>query len=86
MVTLNAHFDGKVFIPDEPLVLKPHQKVRISVEPIDPSEPAGAPDKPRTDFSSWRGLAHQSGDRPHDPATDEDGLWNDPSGGPDQIR
>lgn len=34
MVTLNAHFDGKVIVPDEPLELAPNQKVRISVEPI----------------------------------------------------
>lgn len=35
MVKLNAHFDGKVFVPDEPLSLPPNQKVHISVEPID---------------------------------------------------
>jgi hypothetical protein len=35
MVTLNAHFDGKVIVPDEPLALKPNQRLRISVEPID---------------------------------------------------
>lgn len=34
MVTLNAHFDGKVIVPDEPLALKANQKVRISVEPL----------------------------------------------------
>jgi hypothetical protein len=34
MVTLNAHFDGKVIVPDEPLNLPANQKVRISVEPI----------------------------------------------------
>lgn len=35
MVHLNAHFDGKVIVPDEPLPLKPNQRVRIQVEPID---------------------------------------------------
>lgn len=35
MVQLNAHFDGKVIVPDEPLPLKPNQRVRIHVEPID---------------------------------------------------
>ena len=35
MVQLNAHFDGKVIVPDEPLALKPNQRVRIQVEPID---------------------------------------------------
>jgi len=35
MVKLNAHFDGKVIVPDEPLSLKPNQRVRIHIEPID---------------------------------------------------
>lgn len=43
MVTLNAHFDGKVIVPDEPLALKPNQKVRISVEPIEPVQTATKP-------------------------------------------
>lgn len=34
MVKLNAHFDGKVIVPDEPLSLPPNQKLRISIEPI----------------------------------------------------
>ena len=37
MVTLNAHYDGKAIVPDEPLALAPNQKVRISVEPIGPN-------------------------------------------------
>lgn len=69
MVKLNAHFDGKVIIPDEPLALKPNQRVRISVEAID-TEPA----KPRTDFSEWIGLASGAANRPYDPA-DEDAIW-----------
>lgn len=35
MVSFNAHFDGKVIVPDEPLSLKPNQRLRIQVEPID---------------------------------------------------
>lgn len=35
MVKLNAHFDGKVLVPDEPLALKPNQRVRIQVELIE---------------------------------------------------
>ena len=43
MIALNAHFDGKVIVPDEPLALKPNQKVRINIETIEPeSPPAGA--------------------------------------------
>lgn len=40
MVQFNAHFDGKVIVPDEPLALKPNQRVRIQIEPIDPPLPA----------------------------------------------
>lgn len=36
MIALNAHFDGKVLIPDEPLALPANQKVRIELEPIGP--------------------------------------------------
>jgi hypothetical protein len=71
MVTLNAHFDGKVIIPDEPLALKPNQKIRISVEPID-AVPAK---EPRTDWHSLIGIARNGDPRTHDPATDEDALW-----------
>jgi len=44
MVTLHAHFDGKVIVPGEPLVLEPNQKVRISIEPL-------AADHPGTNFT-----------------------------------
>lgn len=40
MVMLNAHFDGKVIVPDEPLNLPPNQKVRIQVEPINGDAPS----------------------------------------------
>jgi len=43
MIALNAHFDGKVLIPDEPLALPANQKVRIELEPIGhgPAKPHG---------------------------------------------
>lgn len=34
MVTLNAHFDGKTIVPDEPVSLTPNQKLRITIEPV----------------------------------------------------
>ncbi|HRK31708.1 MAG TPA: hypothetical protein PLD59_11570 [Tepidisphaeraceae bacterium] len=34
-VVLNAHFDGKVIIADEPVALAPNQRIRVTVEPID---------------------------------------------------
>ena len=69
MKTINAHFDGKVIIPDEPLDLKPNQKLRISIEPIEPKRAT------RTDFSSWIGLANSQPGKLHDPGADEDAIW-----------
>ena len=43
MIELNAHFNGKVIVPDEPLALQPNQRLRIQVEPIDESySPSGS--------------------------------------------
>jgi len=36
MTTLNAHFDGKVFVPDEPVHLSRGQAVRVIVESPSP--------------------------------------------------
>ena len=35
MIAFNAHFDGKVLVPDEPLNLVPNEKVRITIEKVD---------------------------------------------------
>lgn len=48
MVTLNAHYDGKVIVPDEPLNLPANQKLRISVEPP-ASDHSGASFTPHAD-------------------------------------
>ncbi|HVT87733.1 MAG TPA: hypothetical protein VHD56_02690 [Tepidisphaeraceae bacterium] len=37
MIALKAHYDGKVLVPDEPLDLPANQKVRLSIEPIEPA-------------------------------------------------
>ena len=34
MVTVNAHFDGKVIVPDEPLDLPPNQALIVRIEPV----------------------------------------------------
>jgi len=40
-MTVNAHFDGKVIIPDEPLDLPPNQPLIVQIEPVrGPGEPA----------------------------------------------
>ena len=77
MVTLNAHFDGKVIVPDEPLALKPNQKVRISIEPIDMA-PAAAPRK--VDLSKLLGLGLKGATNPNPRFPDEDSLWEGTTG------
>ena len=34
-MTVNAHFDGTVIVPDEPLDLRPNQPLRIQIEPLE---------------------------------------------------
>jgi hypothetical protein len=34
-VTVKAHFDGKVIVPDEPLDLQPNQALKIQIEPLE---------------------------------------------------
>ena len=33
-MTVNAHFDGRVIIPDEPLDLPPNQALIVQIEPV----------------------------------------------------
>jgi hypothetical protein len=41
MVTVNAHFDDKVLVPDEPLDLRPNQALIVQIQPVEGSdEPA----------------------------------------------
>lgn len=35
MVSLKAHFDGKVIVPDEPVDLVPNQELRITMEEVE---------------------------------------------------
>jgi hypothetical protein len=35
VVTLSAHFDGKVIVPDEPIALAAGAHLRVTVEPMD---------------------------------------------------
>jgi hypothetical protein len=35
MVTVSAHFDGKVIVPDEPLELRPNQPLIVRIEEVD---------------------------------------------------
>ena len=37
MVKLNAYYDGRAIVPDEPLSLAPNQRLRITIESIGPA-------------------------------------------------
>jgi hypothetical protein len=41
-MTINAHFDGRVIVPDEPLDLLPNQAVILHIETA--SSPAASPE------------------------------------------
>ena len=59
-------FKWEVIVPEEPLALKPNQKLRIQIEPIEPAPK-------RTNFSEWISLAGSPTGKPYDPA-EEDAL------------
>ena len=41
-MTIHAHFDGRVIVPDEPLDLRPNQSVIIRIEPLEGETEASA--------------------------------------------
>lgn len=43
MIALNARYDGKVIVPDEPLDLPANQKIRVQIEPIESTQAAPNP-------------------------------------------
>lgn len=71
MIALNARYDGKVLIPDEPLNLPANQKVHIQVEPINSAEPA----RQSVDLSKLlgAGLAGPTNSNPR--FHNDDALW-----------
>ena len=84
MIALKAHFDGKVFVPDEPLDLAPNQQVRLQVETIDSPAPAIHPDSishpQKVDLSKLRGAALVGPTEPSLRFPDEDSLWEGTTG------
>jgi hypothetical protein len=81
MVTFNAHFDGKVIVPDEPLALKPHQRLRISVEPIESQPPAEKQTSP-LQLGLQRGVVTHLSPDWDDPLPDDVWADNDPEDKP----
>jgi hypothetical protein len=72
MVAFKAHFDGKVFVPDEPVNLEPNQRVTVQPETTKQEEKAAK----HFDFRQWIGIA----DGPEDPNArfkTEDDVWED---------
>jgi hypothetical protein len=70
MIALKAHFDGKVFVPDEPLDLAPNQVVRITVEPVEPSPRTGV------DLRWLLGKGLSSGTNPNPRFNSNDDLYD----------
>lgn len=69
MVTLTAHFDGKVIIPDEPLTLTPNQRIRISIEQMEP-EPK------QVDLTWLLGQGNAPDSNPNPSFKNNDDLWD----------
>jgi hypothetical protein len=55
-MTVSAHFDGRVFVPDGPVDLPVGRRVRVVPEPADGPKPDGMPPEVR-DFCAAHGLA-----------------------------
>jgi len=69
MVTLNAHFDGKTIVPDEPSVLPFRSGVRLRVQ-VEAVESLATPS--RTVGEALDRLAGQARDLPSDLAANHD--------------
>lgn len=73
MKPFNAHSDGEVLVPDEPVDLKPGAKYRVSVKPLEEErgEDAGEEAEALRDFLlQWAGT--MKGDYPRDLARNHD--------------
>jgi hypothetical protein len=49
-MTLKAHFDGKVLIPDEPVNLPVNRALKVQIESADQSTPPAIGEKPLSEF------------------------------------
>jgi len=61
MIAINAHFDGKVIVPDEPLDLPRNQALIVRIEALPGNGPHGA-------GSALTWLAEHASDSPSLPA------------------
>ena len=74
MLTIKAHFDGKVLVPDEPLDLETDQAVELQVKPVGP--PA------RRSMHELIGRVYDFPPNPNPTRTlTDDEIWNNPEKG-----
>lgn len=69
MLTIKAHFDGKVLVPDEPLDLEMNQAVVLQVEPVKVE---------RRDIRELIGRAFDFPPNPNSKVLTDDEIWNNP--------
>lgn len=69
-MSIKAHFDGRVFVPDQPVDLPNGQRVQIQVEPANSTSSTIRPSLPDL-LSELRGLPENS-DWPTDGASQHD--------------
>jgi len=63
MTIIRAHFDGKVFVPDEPVDLPVGERVEIPVLPAEPDLPPPPEGKTVAELADWiRSLPPIKGD------------------------
>jgi len=79
MIAVNAHYDGKVIVPDEPLDLPANQKLRIQVEPIGSPAPTDQTlPKPKLQLGLQRGVVTYLAPDWDEPLPDDIWLHNTP--------
>ena len=67
MLTIKAHFDGKVLVPDEPIDLEMNQAVELDVRPVQPKR------RSMHELIGWA-LKYPPNPNPR-PALTDDELW-----------
>ena len=91
MTWINAHFDGKTIVPDEPVELLANQKLRVTIEVVSlgPVEAAPADGlkivdastvvdeavKDATDYHAWIGKGLLGPRNPNPLPESDDELW-----------
>jgi len=75
MVAFKGHFDGKVIVPDEPVALRPNERVLVRIEPLPGESTDEKAEGEAFDFRSWIGLGNRAPHNPNPRFTSDDELW-----------